>query len=371
MRRLLTIILLVALGSGALVPWFEAGAAAATVSAQPADDEAAGEAAAEVAVELSTLEAEGEFDLLYDLIHPDARAEVPRGAVVGWYENDFAPLGPGEITVTGVEFVAWTWGVTGQTYADTAEVSYAQPFSVEGTTVEGTVHLVEYEGEWRWFFGRSREFVDEQIARYVPAEPVLQAATEESAELDLIRDDLDEFWSGIAEQNGLNYEAPEIVLAEDAVTSGCGRAEDQFGAFYCTRDGTIYLEDEFSVFLYDRGDFALALVVAHEWAHHVQAQNGGYLFTASGGNEGDSTLYPIEIELQADCLAGVWAQDAAARDWLEAGDIEEAVSLSLDIGGDVPGTSVYDDYAHGSGQQRADAFLAGYYDGFAGCNFAL
>ena len=365
MRRLLTTILLVAIGVGAVLPWFEVSAA------QPTDQASAGEVAAEMAVELSVLEAAGEFDQIYDLIHPDARAVVPRGAVVGWYESDFAPLGPGEIIVTGVEFVDWTWGVTGQTYPDTAEVSYAQPFSNEGTTVESTVHLVAYEGEWRWFFGRSREFVDEQIGRFVPAEPVLQAATEESAELELIRDDLDAFWAGIAEQNDLTYEEPEIVLAEDAVTSGCGRAEDQFGAFYCTRDGTIYLENEFSDFLYDRGDFALALVVAHEWGHHVQAQNGGYLFAATRDDTGDPTLYPIEIELQADCLAGVWAQDADARDWLEAGDIEEAVSLSLDVGGDVPGTSVYDAYAHGTGQQRADAFLAGYYDGFVGCNFSL
>jgi predicted metalloprotease len=368
MRRLLTLVLLVAIGFGAGLPWSGA------VAAQPVGGEAAAEAAAEVAVELSVLEAEGEFDLLYDLIHPDARAEVPRGAVVGWYENDFAPLGPSEITVTGVEFVEWTWAVTGETYADTAEVSYLQPFSVEGTTVESTVHLVEFDGEWRWFFGRSREFVDEQIARYVPAEPVTLDATEESAELALIEEDLDSFWSGIAAQNGLIYEAPEVVLVEEAVSSACGRAEDQFGAFYCTGDGTIYLEDEFSVFLYDRGDFALALVVAHEWAHHVQAQNGGFLVTATGGdaaNTGDPTLYTIEIELQADCLAGVWAQDAEVRGWLETGDVEEAVSLSLEVGGDLPGTSVYDLYAHGSGEQRADAFLAGYYDGFAGCDFAL
>lgn len=367
MRRLLTRIVLVAIGFGAGLSWLGSG----VIAAQPVDREAAGDAAAAVAVELSVLEAEGEFDLLYDLIHPDARAVVPRGAVVGWYENDFAPLGPGEITVTGVEFVEWAWAVTGETYADTAEVSYVQPFSVEGTTVESTVHLVAFEGEWRWFFGRSREFVDEQIARYVPAEPVTLDASEEAEELDLIEEDLDGFWSGIASQNGLTYEAPEVVLVEEAVVSACGRAEDQFGAFYCTRDGTIYLEDEFSVFLYDRGDFALALVVAHEWAHHVQAQNGGYLVTATGGDTGDPMLYTIEIELQADCLAGVWAQDAEVRGWLEAGDVEEAVSLSLEVGGDLPGTSIYDVYAHGSGQQRADAFLAGYYDGFAGCDFAL
>ena len=364
MRRLIGVALVVAFGVSACLSWEEA-------LAQPTAEEEAAATAAAVAVELSVLEAEGEFDLLYDLIHPDARAIVPRGAVVGWYETDFAPLGPGEITVTGVEFVDWTWAVTGETYADTAEVSYSQPFAVAGTTVESTVHLVDFEGEWRWFFGRSREFVDEQIARFVPLEPVPVDTSEASAELDLIREDLDKFWSGIADQNELVYDEPEIVVVDEAINSACGRAEDAFGAFYCTRDGAIYLEDDFSVFLYDRGDFALALVVAHEWAHHVQAQNGGFLDTGTGEETGDPTLYTIEIELQADCLAGVWAQDAEVRGWLEPGDIDEAVSLSIEVGGDRPNTSIYDRYAHGSGQQRADAFLAGYEDGFAGCDFAL
>jgi len=120
---------------------------------------------ATTAIEISQLEAQGRFSDIYDQMHPDAQAFIPRAAVVGWYENDFAPLGPGVITVTGVEYVTWTWPVTGKTYANTAEVSFQQPFA-NGGVVSEVVRLVESDGNWHWFFGRSPEFVNEQIAKY-------------------------------------------------------------------------------------------------------------------------------------------------------------------------------------------------------------
>lgn len=126
---------------------------------------------ATTAVDISVLEAQGRFSDIYDQMHPDAQAFIPRAAVVGWYENDFAPLGPGVITVTGVEYVTWTWPVTGKTYANTAEVSFQQPFA-NGSVVSEVVRLVESGGNWRWFFGRSPEFVDEQIARHGQTETV-------------------------------------------------------------------------------------------------------------------------------------------------------------------------------------------------------
>lgn len=126
------------------------------------------ESAAEAARQLSVLEADGAYDALYNLLHPDAQEIVPRAAVVGWYENDFGPRGPGEITVTSVQIVSWTWPVTGVTYPNTAEVSFTQPFSNENSVVSEVVRLVESNGEWNWFFGRSPEFVAEQISRYTP-----------------------------------------------------------------------------------------------------------------------------------------------------------------------------------------------------------
>lgn len=126
---------------------------------------------ATTAVDISVLESQGRFSDIYDQMHPDAQAFIPRAAVVGWYENDFAPLGPGVITVTNVAYVSWTWPVTGKTYPNTAEVFFRQPFA-DGTVVSEVVRLVESGGNWRWFFGRSPEFVNEQIARYGQTETV-------------------------------------------------------------------------------------------------------------------------------------------------------------------------------------------------------
>lgn len=126
------------------------------------------------AVFYSRLEAEGRFSELYAYMHPDAQAIIPEAAVVGWYQREFAPLGPGVSTVTDVRWASWTWEVTGATYPQTAEVSFRQPFS-NGTVAEDVVRLVAFDGEWRWFFGRSRAFVDEQIATYAGAPVASQA----------------------------------------------------------------------------------------------------------------------------------------------------------------------------------------------------
>lgn len=129
------------------------------------------QAAAETAIALSELEASGNYDRLYNRMHPEARAIIPRAAVVGWFHDEYAPQQPGVITeVTGVRFLDWTWPVTGTTYAHTAEVSYLQPFGpAGGAPVAGTVRLVAIAGDWAWFFGRDAGFVEQQSATYAPA----------------------------------------------------------------------------------------------------------------------------------------------------------------------------------------------------------
>lgn len=124
------------------------------------------ETALATAEALSTLEATGQFDALYDRMHPDAQAVVPRAAVVGWYGDAFAPRGPQAAEAIKVRFLDWTWPVTGKTYAKTADVAYRQVFA-DGSMVRDEVRLVKGpDGDWRWFFGRNRAFVEEQIARY-------------------------------------------------------------------------------------------------------------------------------------------------------------------------------------------------------------
>jgi hypothetical protein len=187
--------------------------------------------AAVVAVELSALEAAWDFNTLYDRIHPDAHAQIPRAAVIGWFQNEFAPRGPGVSTVTAVNFVSWTWAVTGQTYPYTAEVSFIQPFA-DGTVVEDVVRLVQDQnGEWRWFFGRSREFVNEQIARYVPAVPV---ATQNQSILDAVLQDIDTYWAISFAASGKAYTSPRVVDISQGGNSSCRYIVPNEGpGFYC------------------------------------------------------------------------------------------------------------------------------------------
>jgi hypothetical protein len=124
------------------------------------------EAALAVAEMLSGLEVTGSFRALYDAMHPDARAFIPREAVVGWYENAFMYPGEPAARAIKVRSISWTWDVTGQTYPETAEVALRQQLT-DGSVIRDEVRLVKDPlGNWSWFFGRDRPFVEEQIARY-------------------------------------------------------------------------------------------------------------------------------------------------------------------------------------------------------------
>ena len=170
-------------------------------------------AAANRAVEISALEAARNFDAVYDLMHPDAQAIIPRAAVVGWYQNFFADQDAGVLTVTGVSIVSWQWPVTGQIYDQTAEVSFVQPFTRNGVTSNEPeiVRLVD-PGDGRgprWFFGRSREFVDAQIALYQETSPIQQDGT---GEYDIIE---------LGVLPGLDYSSPDAINNDGLVAGTC------------------------------------------------------------------------------------------------------------------------------------------------------
>lgn len=160
------------------------------VMAQTRRDE---RAASEQAIYISELESEGRFSRIYNLMHSDSKAVSPREAVVGWYETDFAPLEPQSITeILDVRFIRWTWDVTGERYRNTAEVDFIQPFGsgYNVSYVEETVRLVEEDGEWHWFFGRSQEFVEEQIVRFVDDESAVRGSSrEDDSDRSTSRDD--------------------------------------------------------------------------------------------------------------------------------------------------------------------------------------
>jgi hypothetical protein len=341
--RVLLIVLISIVGP---LGWISSAQGAALPNASAADD------AMEMAHLLSVLEANGHFNALYDLIHPDARAIVPRNAVVGWYFDYFAPRGAAPAVVTGVEFIDWEWGVTGKHYRNTAEVSFIQEFWDGGarTILEDVVRLVQDdEGTWRWFFGRSREFVQEMIDAYV--EPYVPDVLLGSAV-----DDVGQFWLNVFRQAGLAYDAPDVLVYRDYIDSICGVSNGGPG-FYCMMNDTIYVDENwYFATIAEIGDFAWVTILAHEWGHHVQdqlAENGladAFVFRGT-----------TAVELEADCLAGVYAQDAAVRGWLDAGDISEAVTISMLAGGD----------DHGTGDNRLTAFMAGYLNGLVGCGLAL
>ena len=388
LRSIITVVTLVCL-LAAPAP-LGAAASVSPVDARPqaalpqTDDPSA--SAADAARALSHLEADRDFDALYQRMHPDALAVIPRSAVVGWYESFFTDRTTDELTVTGVVSEPWTWGVTGTTYDDAVTVRFVQPYTVAGVTddVAGEVHLVPFDGKWGWFFGASRSFVDEQIALYgddgsATRSPVSLESGAEAAGTPVPREilfpdplhaDIDRFWAASFQEAGRTYQPPHGVLAfDEPIVTGCGRADpEQEAAFYCVIDQTIYYSAAFRSSVESQiGDFAWVIVVAHEWGHHIQAQLG---FDLGAGPDRATEAPPIELEHQADCLAGAYARDAEQTGWLDAGDIDEALAMTK-ISGDPPGTAWDQPGAHGSGDERTDAFLKGYSQGLSGCDLDL
>lgn len=187
-------------------------------------------------------------------------------------------------------------------------------------------------------------------------------------------------WGKVFQQSGSVYPPPKLVLFTGAVASACGRATSAVGPFYCPGDRQVYLDtsffDEMKARLGGGGDFAEAYVIAHEVGHHIQTITGVSekvnAMRARGGNvEGDNGLL-VRQELQADCYAGVWANQAQQRyQWLEPGDIEEALNTASAIGDDrlqrqSSGTVVPDSFTHGTSEQRVRWFRNGFDSGDAG-----
>jgi predicted metalloprotease len=371
-------LVMVAPGAGVAAPWFPVSVA--TASAQTDDELLAAEDAAR---ELSRLEAARDYETLYERMHPDARAAVPRSAVIGWYESFFANRQTNELTITDAVREPWTWGVTGETYDDAVTVTFTQPYTVDGVSSEvaGEVHLVPDEEGWGWFFGASRSFVDDQVALFgddgtATMYALAQGAADETEvprEVlfpDPLHAHIDKFWAARFQEAGRAYDPPNGVVAfDEPIVTACGRADpNEEAAFYCVIDQKIYYSGSFRQLIESQiGDFAWVVVVAHEWGHHIQAQLG---FDLGVSPDASSNGAPIELEQQADCLAGAYSVDAEKSGWLDPGDIDEALRMT-EISGDPPGTAWNDPRAHGSSEDRVDAFLRGYSGGLAACDLDL
>jgi len=179
--------------------------------------------------------------------------------------------------------------------------------------------------------------------------------------------DTEETWRSVFSGTGQEYHEPRLVLFTDAAESACGFASSAVGPFYCPADGKVYLDLSFFTELSERfgapGDFAAAYVIAHEVGHHVQNLLGisdGVHQMQQRLSEGEANALSVRLELQADCLAGVWGHFAdRERQLIEPGDFEEGLAAAAAIGDDrlqrlTRGQVQPESWTHGSSEQRVE-----------------
>jgi len=191
-----------------------------------------------------------------------------------------------------------------------------------------------------------------------------------------VLDDLQGTWNRVLP----GYRDTKLVIFRGAVRSGCGVAQAAMGPFYCPADQKVYIDLGFYDELHRRfgapGDFAQAYVLAHEVGHHIQTLNGieGKVRQLQKQRPRLANQIQVRMELQADCLAGVWAHSTAQRNILEDGDVEEAMRAASAIGDDriqemSTGRVRPEAFTHGSSEQRMRWFRRGLESGDPGvCN---
>jgi len=194
-------------------------------------------------------------------------------------------------------------------------------------------------------------------------------------------------WSEIFQKEGRMYRAPKLVIYSGEVDTACGFGQAAMGPFYCPADREVYLDTSFFQELRDRfrapGEFAEAYVIAHEIGHHVQNQLGISEKAEAAQRQSGKTqanAISVKVELQADCLAGVWAINTQRREqakgsgFLETGDVEQALGAASMIGDDKlqqrsRGYVVPESFTHGTAEQRVRWFKTGFDGGtIAGCD---
>jgi uncharacterized protein len=188
--------------------------------------------------------------------------------------------------------------------------------------------------------------------------------------------DTEDVWNGVFKSFGQDYKDPQLVMFTGSTRTACGQGVAQMGPFYCPLDQKIYIDLVFYEELKRRfnapGDFAQAYVVAHEVGHHVQTLLGIADKVQSMKQQLDerrANQLQVRMELQADCLAGVWANlNHQLKQRLEAGDIEEGLRAANAIGDDMiqkktQGHVVPDAFTHGSAEQRMRWFTTGFKSG--------
>lgn len=216
-----------------------------------------------------------------------------------------------------------------------------------------------------------------------PASPGVQALvgapdirSAEEQFVAFVASDVNQEWSTVFADSGYRYTAPGLIFIDSSgtVRSACQPGHTSKGPFYCSADHTIYFvkSELWDAGLHSSveavGDFATALIVAHEISHHVQnllgiSESVDVAEQELANDQGAVNALSALVELQADCLAGIWGYTAGMRGMMEYGDIEEGITILHHIGDDSLGVSNPGDYTHGSAQNRIEWFLVGYESG--------
>jgi predicted metalloprotease len=225
------------------------------------------------------------------------------------------------------------------------------------------------------------DYINTSDVQDQPATEQVSASPEEEKEMQfvgVVLAETEDVWAEIFEGNGKTYIAPKLDVFRQSIQSGCGFASAASGPFYCPRDSKVYIDLSFYDELRDRfgvnGDFAMAYVISHEVGHHVQHLLGitdKVDAQRSSLSETDMNRLSVKLELQADFLAGVWANHMKTRTTrsgeaiLEEGDIEEALNAANAIGDDRLQKEsqcyvVPDAFTHGTSKQRMYWFKKGF-----------
>lgn len=202
------------------------------------------------------------------------------------------------------------------------------------------------------------------------ADGPLATTPEEERQVEFVSFVLDDTQTTWARLLPGEYQDARLVLFRDQVQSACGLGQAASGPFYCPGDSRVYLDLGFFDELHRRfgapGDFAQAYVIAHEIGHHLQNLRGieSQVRQLQRGNPAAANDLSVRMELQADCMAGVWGASAAQRGVLETGDVEEGLTAAASIGDDrlqrmSSGRVHPESFTHGSSAQRVEWFRRG------------
>ncbi|MGH9539326.1 MAG: KPN_02809 family neutral zinc metallopeptidase [Terriglobales bacterium] len=211
------------------------------------------------------------------------------------------------------------------------------------------------------------------VAQDQREQPLVQFVT-------FVLNDTQATWTQILASQGTQYRHAKLVLFRDAIDSACGMAQSATGPFYCPEDEKVYIDLGFYDELKQRfgapGEFAEAYVLAHEIGHHVQKLLGieAKVRAAQQEHPQAANQLSVGLELQADCLAGVWGHSTQQRNLLESGDVDEGLKAAAAVGDDrlqrmSTGRVNPETFTHGSSAQRTQWFQRGFQDGtIASCN---